>query len=176
MEVEEEILGILCLPCANQQVGTLKFWPQFCEAGNSPTGERKKLRLRKDKQINYIHYSSWKGSKCFMEMTPWVVEGTCSKENKLENSFEIFNMWHNQWLKQALERSQVRLATQCQQTLGKLFYEHETWYGSKASWCFTSWGSLSLNTGLIWEFEKFQMAMLDFQQEGIHVGWSKDHR
>lgn len=91
VEVEEEILGILCLPCAKQWAGTLKFSPQFCEAGNSPTGEKAKLRLRKGKQICYIHYSSWKGSKCFMEMTPWVVEGTCSRENKLENNFGIFN-------------------------------------------------------------------------------------
>lgn len=101
VEVEKEILDILCLPCAKEWAGTLKFLPQFCEVGNSPTGERKKLRHRKGKQISYIHYSSWKGSKCFMEMTPWVVEGTCSRENKLENSWEIFNMWHNWLLKQA---------------------------------------------------------------------------
>lgn len=61
--MEKEILYILCLPCAKQPAGNLKFSPQFCEAGNSPTGERKKLRLREDKQINYIHYSSWKDSK-----------------------------------------------------------------------------------------------------------------
>lgn len=64
-----DTLCTLWLPGGEQSAVNLKFSPQFSEEGKSPIGEREKLRLREGKQINDIHYSSWKDSNFSMEMT-----------------------------------------------------------------------------------------------------------